>query len=66
MLITETTSDGRTLVRVHKDWHPGRIGKGLHKVHQPPRDAKVIPPLDADDLRDAYRIQTALLYVRNK
>lgn len=26
MLITERTSDGRTIVRLHKDWHPGRIG----------------------------------------
>lgn len=25
MLITERTSDGRTIVRLHKDWHPGRI-----------------------------------------
>jgi len=25
MLITERTSDGRTVVRLHKDWHPGRI-----------------------------------------
>lgn len=28
MLITERTSDGRTVVRLHKDWHPGRIGLG--------------------------------------
>lgn len=28
MLITERTSDGRTIVRLHKDWHPGRIGSG--------------------------------------
>lgn len=26
MLVTERTSDGRTIVRLHKDWHPGRIG----------------------------------------
>lgn len=25
MLVTERTSDGRTIVRLHKDWHPGRI-----------------------------------------
>jgi hypothetical protein len=25
MLVTERTSDGRTVVRLHKDWHPGRI-----------------------------------------
>ena len=28
MLITERTSDGRTIVRLHKDWHPGRISAG--------------------------------------
>jgi hypothetical protein len=28
MLITERTSDGRTVVRLHKDWHPGRISLG--------------------------------------
>ena len=26
MLVTERTSDGRTVVRLHKDWHPGRLG----------------------------------------
>lgn len=26
LLITERTSDGRTIVRLHKSWHPGRIG----------------------------------------
>lgn len=26
MLITERTSDGRTVVRLHKDWPPGRLG----------------------------------------
>lgn len=28
MLVTERTSDGRTIVRLHKDWHPGRISLG--------------------------------------
>lgn len=28
MLMTERTSDGRTIVRLHKDWHPGRISSG--------------------------------------
>ena len=28
MLMTERTSDGRTIVRLHKDWHPGRISAG--------------------------------------
>jgi len=26
MLVTERTSDGRTIVRLHKDWHIGRLG----------------------------------------
>jgi hypothetical protein len=26
MLVTERTEDGRTVVRLRKDWHPGRIG----------------------------------------
>ena len=28
MLVTERTSDGRTIVRFHKDWHHSRISKG--------------------------------------
>ena len=28
MLVVERTSDGRTVVRLHKDWHPGRISLG--------------------------------------
>jgi hypothetical protein len=36
MLITERTSDGRTIVRLHKDWHPGRIGA----AHKPNHYAK--------------------------
>lgn len=32
MLIVEKTSNGRTIVRLHKDWHPNRISKG----YQPP------------------------------
>lgn len=28
MLMTERTSDGRTIVRLHRDWHPGRISAG--------------------------------------
>jgi hypothetical protein len=26
VLITERTSDGRTVVRLHKDWNPSRLG----------------------------------------
>ena len=28
MLVTERTSDGRTIVRLHRDWHPARISAG--------------------------------------
>jgi hypothetical protein len=50
MLITERTSDGRTVVRLHKDWNPSRIGKSY------------VPPLkNYVTSRDAMRIQAALL-----
>jgi len=26
MLIVEQLSNGRRIVRLHKDWHPGRLG----------------------------------------
>lgn len=50
MLVTERTSDGRTIVRFHKDWHPDRISKGY-----------VRPPRNFVDSRDAERIQAGLL-----
>lgn len=50
MLITERTSDGRTVVRLHKDWHPGRIGR----CYTPPRK-------NYEASWDATRIQSALL-----
>jgi len=53
MLITERTSDGRTVVRLHKDWHPSRIGK-----------AYVPPTKNYVTTHDAQRLQAALL--RNK
>lgn len=28
MLVVERTSNGRTVVRLHKDWNPGRISLG--------------------------------------
>jgi hypothetical protein len=50
MLITERTSDGRTIVRLHKDWHPGRISVAY------------VPPMQRIEMgRSAYRLQTALL-----
>ena len=50
MLITERTSDGRTIVRLHKDWHPSRIGKGY--VPKLPNYVQSF---------DAIRLQSALL-----
>lgn len=50
MLITERTSDGRTVVRLHKDWHPGRLGS----LYTPPRK-------NYEASRDASLIQTVLL-----
>ena len=50
MLITERTSDGRTIVRLHKDWHPGRISVAY------------VPPMQRNEMsKTAYRLQTALL-----
>ena len=50
MLITERTSDGRTVVRLRKDWNPSRIGKSY------------VPPLkNYVTSHDALRIQAALL-----
>jgi len=53
MLITERTSDGRTVVRLHKDWPPGRIGS----AYTPPRR-------NYEASLDASRIQTALLRMK--
>ena len=50
MLVTERTSDGRTVVRLHKDWHPGRIGS----AYTPPRK-------NYETSLDASRLQAALL-----
>lgn len=55
MLITERTSDGRTVVRLHKDWHPGRMGS----LYTPPRK-------NYEASRDAALIQTALLKLRSR
>lgn len=55
MLITERTSDGRTVVRLHKDWHPGRLGS----LYTPPRR-------NYEASRDASLIQTALLKLRSR
>lgn len=50
MLVTEYTSDGRTIVRLRKDWNPTRIGK----AYMPPIKNHV-------QSKDAYRLQSALL-----
>jgi hypothetical protein len=50
MLRLETTSNGRTIVRLHKDWNPTRISRSYA-----PR------PQMYDHQRDLTRLQTALL-----
>ena len=50
MLVTEYTSDGRTIVRLRKDWTPDRIGKAY------------IPPVKNHvQSRDSFKLQTALI-----
>jgi hypothetical protein len=49
MLVTEKTSNGRTIVRVQKDWHPNRIGIAY------------TPPRKSAQSKAEYRLQTALL-----
>ena len=50
MLVIEYNVNGRNIVRLRKDWHPGRIGR----AYTPPLKNNV-------ESRDAYRIQSALL-----
>jgi hypothetical protein len=54
MLITERTSDGRTIVRLHKDWHPGRISSGW----TPPQRNYMVSDED-------FHTQYSLLKTRN-
>ena len=49
MLIVEKISNGRTIVRLHKDWHPNRISKGYQT------------PLKNYMTDSSIRIQTGLL-----
>lgn len=49
MLIVEKQNNGRTIVRLHKDWHPSRISKGYQ------------PPLKNYMTDSAIQIQTGLL-----
>lgn len=53
MLILERQSNGSTVVRIKKDWNPSRIGKAYTPPHAPLS-------------KDAYRLQTALLEVKEK
>ncbi len=48
MLIIEYNSNGKHIVKLRKDWHPGRIGRS----YTPPRQPMSV---------DAYKIQTLLL-----
>jgi len=50
MLITEYTTDGRTIVRFRKDWNPSRISKGY-----------VAPLKNYVESKDACKLQRALL-----
>lgn len=50
MLRIETTSNGRTIVRFHKDWSAARIGR-----------AYMPKPKMYDHHRDYYKLQEALL-----
>lgn len=52
MLIIERQSNGRTIVRFHKDWHPDRIGKAYSPTQPMP---------NYTEGQDALRLQRALI-----
>jgi hypothetical protein len=52
MLIVEHNSNGRTIVRFHKDWHPSRIGKAYTPTQPMPNYTQGT---------DALRLQRALI-----
>jgi hypothetical protein len=54
MLVTEQTSNGRTIVKIRKDWHPNRVGI----AYTPPLQ-RIVPSATA------YQLQTALLNKTN-
>ena len=54
MLIVEKQNNGRTIVRLHKDWHPNRISKGYQ------------PPMRNYMTDSSIRIQTGLLNYAKK
>jgi hypothetical protein len=49
MLIIETTSNGQRMVRIKKDWHPGRMSSAY------------VPRRNYVDNRPMERVQAALL-----
>jgi hypothetical protein len=49
MLIIEQQSNGKTVVKIKKDWHPNRVGKAYS------------PNKNYIDSRDMERLQSALL-----
>lgn len=49
MLVVEKTANGRTIIVIKKDWHPGRISTAY------------IPKLRREYSTTEYRIQSALL-----
>ena len=51
-LMIETLNNGKRIVRLHRDWHPGRIGLGYVKYQKNHLD------------RDASRLQGALLFIK--
>jgi len=53
MLVTEYTSDGRRIVRLHRDWTPDRISKAYTPLMQ---RIQMTP--------ESYRLQTFLLSQR--
>ena len=55
MLIVEYQSNGRHIVKVRKDWHPGMLGK-----HYTPRPKNYV---DSDEMR---LVQSGLLKRRKK
>lgn len=50
MLVVEYIANGRTVVRLHKDWHPGRISR-----------AWLPPPQNNVSGGDAFALQSAFL-----
>jgi hypothetical protein len=49
MLIIETQSNGKNIVKIKKDWHPNRIGRAYN------------PNKNYVDSRDMEKVQSVLL-----